>query len=203
MTNKQLNPMRSKVTSQQLILYLFFFTVLAPWLVQLLSRADVCVQALINLHGLTHILLNDKPRMWLWSRSHPIPLLWHNSVFATRPFLSFPYDTVFFFLLGNLYLSSSEIEGDRVLLGSEAPWRVERDRGRRPRQYISPGESRKTSERFRTQPITSAEHQETDRYCSELKNAWLRKGPDDHAWQHLIFVLNYEKVLLLLANKQA
>ncbi|KAG7216672.1 hypothetical protein INR49_020994 [Caranx melampygus] len=49
--------------------------------------------------------------------------------------------------------------------GYEAPWRGERDRGRRPRQYICPGESRKTSERFRTQPITSAERLETDRSC--------------------------------------
>uniref|UniRef100_A0A673YU06 Supervillin a n=1 Tax=Salmo trutta TaxID=8032 RepID=A0A673YU06_SALTR len=33
------------------------------------------------------------------------------------------------------------------------PWKG--DRGRRPRLYISPGESRKTSKRFRTQPITT------------------------------------------------
>uniref|UniRef100_A0A8C5F1P5 Supervillin n=1 Tax=Gopherus evgoodei TaxID=1825980 RepID=A0A8C5F1P5_9SAUR len=37
---------------------------------------------------------------------------------------------------------------------------------RRPRRYFSPGESRKTSERFRTQPITSAERKETDRFLS-------------------------------------
>ncbi|XP_039874690.1 supervillin a isoform X3 [Simochromis diagramma] len=58
-----------------------------------------------------------------------------------------------------------EMEECRALTGYEAPWRGERDRGRRPRQYIYPGESRKTSERFRTQPITSAEHHETDRSC--------------------------------------
>ncbi|XP_019108434.1 supervillin a isoform X6 [Larimichthys crocea] len=58
-----------------------------------------------------------------------------------------------------------EVEGHRALAGYEAPWRGERDRGRRPRQYICPGENRKTSERFRTQPITSAERQETDRSC--------------------------------------
>ncbi|XP_028288330.1 supervillin a isoform X3 [Parambassis ranga] len=58
-----------------------------------------------------------------------------------------------------------EFEGDVALAGYEAPWRGERDRGRRPQQYICPGESRKTSERFRTQPITSAERQETDRSC--------------------------------------
>uniref|UniRef100_A0A665VB62 Supervillin a n=1 Tax=Echeneis naucrates TaxID=173247 RepID=A0A665VB62_ECHNA len=65
--------------------------------------------------------------------------------------------------------TEGEVEGDRALAGFEAPWRGGRDRGRRPRQYINPGESRKTSERFRTQPITSAERQETDRYCSGLE----------------------------------
>ncbi|XP_045066455.1 supervillin isoform X4 [Coregonus clupeaformis] len=46
---------------------------------------------------------------------------------------------------------------------TDVPWRG--DRGRRPRLYISPGEGRKTSERFRTQPITSAERQLSDRSC--------------------------------------
>ncbi|XP_034717771.1 supervillin a isoform X17 [Etheostoma cragini] len=58
-----------------------------------------------------------------------------------------------------------EVEGDKAVTGYGALWREERDRGRRPRQYIYPGESRKTSERFRTQPITSAERQKTDRSC--------------------------------------
>ncbi|KAM8967520.1 supervillin [Pelodytes ibericus] len=41
---------------------------------------------------------------------------------------------------------------------------IERERGpRRPRLYFSPGDNRKTSERFRTQPVTSAERKETDR----------------------------------------
>uniref|UniRef100_A0A6I8QHP8 Supervillin n=1 Tax=Xenopus tropicalis TaxID=8364 RepID=A0A6I8QHP8_XENTR len=41
---------------------------------------------------------------------------------------------------------------------------TERERGpRRPRLYFSPGESRKTSERFRTQPVTSAERNQMDR----------------------------------------
>lgn len=41
----------------------------------------------------------------------------------------------------------------------------DRDRGgRRPRRYISSGDDRKSSERFRTQPITSAERLESDRY---------------------------------------
>ncbi|XP_037366399.1 supervillin isoform X2 [Talpa occidentalis] len=45
---------------------------------------------------------------------------------------------------------------------------VEQERGpRKPRRYFSPGESRKTSERFRTQPITSAERKESDRSTSK------------------------------------
>lgn len=44
---------------------------------------------------------------------------------------------------------------------------ADQDRGvRRPRRYITPGDSR-TSERFRTQPITSAERLESDR-CAKL-----------------------------------
>ncbi|CAB1317093.1 unnamed protein product, partial [Coregonus sp. 'balchen'] len=42
---------------------------------------------------------------------------------------------------------------------------ADRERGtaRRPRRYITPGDIRKSSERFRTQPITSAERLESDR----------------------------------------
>ncbi|XP_068200071.1 supervillin a isoform X3 [Antennarius striatus] len=58
-----------------------------------------------------------------------------------------------------------EVEGYRELVGFEAPWRRARERGRKPQQYVCPGESRKTSERFRTQPVTSAERQGTDRSC--------------------------------------
>lgn len=114
--------------------------------------------------------------------------------FATSPSLSLPHHALFslsfWYLLVPLLVwpPFSEVEGHRALAGYEAPWRGERDRGRRPRQYICPGENRKTSERFRTQPITSAERQETDRYCYGLKNAWLRvknagKYPCDHACQ--------------------
>ncbi|KAM9682711.1 supervillin isoform 8-T12 [Dama dama] len=57
--------------------------------------------------------------------------------------------------------SHSRVEGS-----SEGPG-VERERGsRKPRRYFSPGENRKTSERFRTQPITSAERKESDRSTS-------------------------------------
>uniref|UniRef100_A0A667GYN2 Supervillin n=1 Tax=Lynx canadensis TaxID=61383 RepID=A0A667GYN2_LYNCA len=45
---------------------------------------------------------------------------------------------------------------ERSAEGVGLPTGVERERGsRKPRRYFSPGESRKTSERFRTQPITS------------------------------------------------
>ncbi|KAM9308207.1 supervillin [Gastrophryne carolinensis] len=45
----------------------------------------------------------------------------------------------------------------------------EREKGlRKPRLYFSPGDNRKTSERFRTQPITSAEKKETDRYALRM-----------------------------------
>ncbi|XP_054846828.1 supervillin isoform X4 [Eublepharis macularius] len=48
--------------------------------------------------------------------------------------------------------------------GSDLSTYAEQERGsRRPRRYFSPGDGRKTSERFRTQPITSAERKETDR----------------------------------------
>ncbi|XP_043922618.1 supervillin isoform X2 [Protopterus annectens] len=48
--------------------------------------------------------------------------------------------------------------------GPDLMTQANQERGcRKPRRYISPGESRKTSERFRTQPITSAERQESDR----------------------------------------
>ncbi|NWQ77993.1 SVIL protein, partial [Columbina picui] len=47
--------------------------------------------------------------------------------------------------------------------GSALSANGDHERGtRKPRRYFSPGENRKTSERFKTQPITSAERKETD-----------------------------------------
>ncbi|XP_068261401.1 supervillin isoform X15 [Nyctibius grandis] len=60
----------------------------------------------------------------------------------------------------------------------------DRERGpRRPRRYFSPGENRKTSERFKTQPITSAERKETDRSISsaEIPAAEDEEKLDDRA----------------------
>ncbi|KAJ8336385.1 hypothetical protein SKAU_G00376050 [Synaphobranchus kaupii] len=62
-----------------------------------------------------------------------------------------------------------EPKADPVGLEGESAGRS----SRRPRLYITPGDDRKTSERFRTQPVTSAERLETDRSClspSELQN---------------------------------
>ncbi|XP_042074993.1 supervillin isoform X9 [Haplochromis burtoni] len=60
----------------------------------------------------------------------------------------------------------------------------DRDRGvRRPRRYITPGDSR-MSERFRTQPITSAERLESDRSClspSQLQDAEDEEKLDERA----------------------
>ncbi|CAL9689448.1 unnamed protein product [Knipowitschia caucasica] len=53
---------------------------------------------------------------------------------------------------------------------------TEPDRGRRPRRYIAPGDNR-MSERFRTQPITSAERLESDR--GRLSPAPLQDGEDE------------------------
>ncbi|XP_074902748.1 supervillin isoform X12 [Buteo buteo] len=60
----------------------------------------------------------------------------------------------------------------------------DRERGpRRPRRYFSPGENRKTSERFKTQPITSAERKETDRsvLSAEIPTAEDEEKLDDRA----------------------
>ncbi|XP_051531036.1 supervillin-like [Myxocyprinus asiaticus] len=51
---------------------------------------------------------------------------------------------------------------------TEVPWRNERGRdrsSRRPLRYICPSKNRKSSERFRTQPITSAEREQSDWSC--------------------------------------
>ncbi|XP_021176474.2 supervillin a isoform X4 [Fundulus heteroclitus] len=58
-----------------------------------------------------------------------------------------------------------DTEGHREHGSYQAPWRGVRERGHHPLLYICPGESRKTSDRFRTQPVTSAERQETNRSC--------------------------------------
>ncbi|XP_064018717.1 supervillin isoform X6 [Pogoniulus pusillus] len=54
---------------------------------------------------------------------------------------------------------------------------------RRPRRYFTPGENRKTSERFKTQPITSAERKETDRsiLSVEIPTADDEEKLDDRA----------------------
>ncbi|XP_034843087.1 supervillin isoform X6 [Mirounga leonina] len=73
---------------------------------------------------------------------------------------------------------------ERSTEGVGLPTGVERERGsRKPRRYFSPGESRKTSERFRTQPITSAERKESDRSAShsEMPTAEDEEKVDERA----------------------
>ncbi|TSK14827.1 Supervillin [Bagarius yarrelli] len=66
--------------------------------------------------------------------------------------------------------SQKHEQEERFPASTEVPWRSKRGGDRashRPRRYASPHakETRKTSERFRTQPVTSAEWQESDRSC--------------------------------------
>ncbi|XP_030630520.1 supervillin [Chanos chanos] len=57
-----------------------------------------------------------------------------------------------------------ESKVDPNAMETEQPVSSDWERGsRRPRRYITPGDDRKSSERFRTQPITSAERLESDR----------------------------------------
>ncbi|XP_048075430.2 supervillin isoform X10 [Ursus arctos] len=79
---------------------------------------------------------------------------------------------------------SSQPRVERSTEGVGLPTGVERERGsRKPRRYFSPGESRKTSERFRTQPITSAERKESDRSAShsEMPAAEDEENVDERA----------------------
>ncbi|XP_067308817.1 supervillin isoform X2 [Pseudorasbora parva] len=69
-----------------------------------------------------------------------------------------------------------ESKGDQVPMETDPVVSGDRERGaRRPRRYISPSDDRKSSERFRTQPITSAERMESDRsrLSPEIQNTEL------------------------------
>ncbi|KAK2900509.1 hypothetical protein Q8A67_008624 [Cirrhinus molitorella] len=64
----------------------------------------------------------------------------------------------------NILNRQGESKGDQVPMEIDPVVSSDREKGaRRPRRYISPGDDRKSSERFRTQPITSAERLESDR----------------------------------------
>uniref|UniRef100_A0A673KLM5 Supervillin-like n=1 Tax=Sinocyclocheilus rhinocerous TaxID=307959 RepID=A0A673KLM5_9TELE len=76
----------------------------------------------------------------------------------------------------NILNRQGESKGDQVPTERDPVASSDRERGaRRPRRYISPGDDRKSSERFRTQPITSAERLESDRsrISPELHHAEL------------------------------
>ncbi|XP_048019789.1 LOW QUALITY PROTEIN: supervillin [Megalobrama amblycephala] len=76
----------------------------------------------------------------------------------------------------NILSRQGESKGDQVPMETDPIVSSDGERGaRRPRRYISPGDDRKSSERFRTQPITSAERLESDRsrLSPELQHAEL------------------------------
>ncbi|XP_050986418.1 supervillin isoform X10 [Labeo rohita] len=76
----------------------------------------------------------------------------------------------------NILNRQGESKGDQVPMEIDPAVSSDREKGaRRPRRYISPGDDRKSSERFRTQPITSAERLESDRsrLSPELQHAEL------------------------------
>ncbi|XP_074756142.1 supervillin isoform X4 [Athene noctua] len=94
--------------------------------------------------------------------------------------------------LRNVFLESAnankktELESrfEMSTAGSALSASGDRERGpRRPRRYFTPGENRKTSERFKTQPITSAERKETDRsiLSAEIPTAEDEEKLDDRA----------------------
>ncbi|XP_016147590.1 supervillin-like [Sinocyclocheilus grahami] len=82
-----------------------------------------------------------------------------------------------------------ESKGDQVPMEIDPVVNSDRERGaRRPRRYISPGDDRKSSERFRTQPITSAERLESDRsrlspelQCTECESKLDEEKMDERA----------------------
>lgn len=76
------------------------------------------------------------------------------------------FTSLFYFLSYALSIVrfKSESRFEMSAAGSALSANGDHERGpRRPRRYFTPGENRKTSERFKTQPITSAERKETDR----------------------------------------
>ncbi|XP_053837457.1 supervillin isoform X1 [Vidua macroura] len=78
----------------------------------------------------------------------------------------------------------SESRFEMSAAGSTVSANGDRERGpRKARRYFTPGENRKTSERFKTQPITSAERKETDRSIlyAEIPTADDEEKLDDRA----------------------
>ncbi|TSU88978.1 Supervillin [Bagarius yarrelli] len=58
----------------------------------------------------------------------------------------------------------NESKDDTTAIETDPAVIVDQEKGqRRPKRYINPGDDRKASERFRTQPVTSAERLESDR----------------------------------------
>ncbi|XP_030915213.1 supervillin isoform X5 [Geospiza fortis] len=92
--------------------------------------------------------------------------------------------------LRNVFLESAnankktEVESRFEMSAAGSTVSANGDRGpRKARRYFTPGENRKTSERFKTQPITSAERKETDRSIlyAEIPTADDEEKLDDRA----------------------
>ncbi|XP_039236606.1 supervillin isoform X1 [Pipra filicauda] len=92
--------------------------------------------------------------------------------------------------LRNVFLESAnvnkktELESRSEMSTAGSTVSANGDRGpRKARRYFTPGENRKTSERFKTQPITSAERKETDRsiFSAEIPTAEDEEKLDDRA----------------------
>ncbi|NXP94173.1 SVIL protein, partial [Passerina amoena] len=92
--------------------------------------------------------------------------------------------------LRNVFLESAnankktELESRFEMSAAGSTVSANGDRGpRKARRYFTPGENRKTSERFKTQPITSAERKETDRSIlyAEIPTADDEEKLDDRA----------------------
>lgn len=116
---------------------------------------------------------------WTWNEgvSKKTHLCHHIALFSIGLFISWPL---------SLCTPSSDLEDPSEHRVYQAPWRGARERGHQPLLYICPGESRKISERFRTQPVTSAEWQETHRYFFTLETAWLgEKTLNKCSWLHV------------------
>ncbi|KAK3513656.1 hypothetical protein QTP70_028810, partial [Hemibagrus guttatus] len=74
----------------------------------------------------------------------------------------------------------NESKMDTAAQETESAEFVDQEKGqRRPRRYINPGDDRKASERFRTQPVTSAERLQSDRYGITNRSLELHKAEVD------------------------
>nr|XP_055057271.1 supervillin isoform X11 [Misgurnus anguillicaudatus] len=103
--------------------------------------------------GATHVTVPSSPRT---ARRASLPLGRHGGISPGDLFIEQQAQ--------NILSRQGETKGEVVHMEIDPTVSGDREQGaRRPRRYISAGDDRKSSERFRTQPITSAERLESDR----------------------------------------